>query len=147
MRTLTDVDGHPPLVERAWANPLAMGVGALAACVLVTVHDPNQEGSYGFCPFKAVTGWDCPGCGLMRGSHAVFTGNFTRALDHNIFLPLVFAAMIFGYVRYVRRSLGHDVPRYNPPAWLIAGFSVLVLGFWVVRNLGGPFAYLDSAAG
>lgn len=131
----------------AWASPAVVGVGALAACVLVTVHDPNVKGSYGFCPFKVVTGLDCPGCGLMRGTHALFTGQIARALDHNIFLPAVFVLAIVAYGRWVGRCLGRDIPRWQPPPWAIVGLSMLILGFWVVRNLGGPFDYLAATAG
>jgi hypothetical protein len=132
--------------RRPWLQPVLVGGAALAACTLVAVRDPNQEGSYGLCPFKAATGWDCPGCGLMRGAHALFTGDLVRAIDHNVFLPLVFGLMLFGYVRWFRRSMGHDVPRIETPSWLMLALAIVVFGFWVIRNLGGPFEYLASTA-
>jgi hypothetical protein len=121
-----------------------VGAGALAACALVTVRDPNQSGSYGYCPFKAATGLDCPGCGMMRGAHALFTGDVAGMLDHNIFLPLVMAAAVFGYVRWFRRSIGHEVRPLAYPPWALVALSVVVLAFWVLRNLGGSFEYLAS---
>lgn len=129
-----------------WSTPVTVGVVALGACVLLAVRDPNEPGSYGACPFKAVTGLDCPGCGILRGTHALFTGHPARALDHNIFLPLILLVGIIGYVRWFRRSLGHDVAARRTPPWLMVGGAVLVLTFWVVRNLGGPFEYLASPA-
>jgi hypothetical protein len=137
---------HPASRAWPWLGPLALGVGVLGACVLLAVRDPNQPGSYGACPFKALTGLDCPGCGMMRGTHALFTGHPGRALDHNIFLPVIFALGVVGYVRWVRRSLGHDVPDRRPPPWFMLGAAIVVLTFWVVRNLGGPFDYLRSTA-
>jgi hypothetical protein len=121
-----------------------VGAGALAACAVVAVRDPNESGSYGYCPFKAVTGLDCPGCGMMRGAHALFTGDPARMLDHNIFLPLVLLAGVVGYVRWFRRSLGHAVRPLPYPPWAIVSVAVVVFGFWLVRNLGGPFEYFAS---
>lgn len=132
--------------DRPWLRPTLVGVGALAACALVAVRDPNQSGSYGFCPFKATTGLDCPGCGMMRASHALFTGDVTRMFDHNLFLPLVLAAAVFGYVRWFRHSVGHVVRPLAVPPWAIVGLAVMVFGFWVARNLGGPFDFLASSA-
>jgi hypothetical protein len=141
---------HPvepgPQVDRPWVQPALVGAGALAACVLVAVRDPNQEGSYGLCPFKAATGLDCPGCGMLRGSHALFNGEVLRALDHNIFLPLILGLLLWGYVRWTRRSMGRDLPKRATPPWLMPALAILVLTFWVVRNLGGPFEYLRSTA-
>src|SRR5690606_29933893 len=57
----------------SWTPPLLVGVLGLAACVLLAVRDPNAPGSYGFCPSRALFGIDCPGCGLMRGTHALVT--------------------------------------------------------------------------
>src|SRR5262245_60026021 len=46
----------------AWLTPVLVGGLALIGCVVLAVRDPNERGSYGLCPFKAVTGLDCPGC-------------------------------------------------------------------------------------
>jgi hypothetical protein len=134
------------VATRPWLRPALVGVGALAACALVAVRDPNQSGSYGFCPFKATTGLDCPGCGMMRASHALFTGDVSRMFDHNLFLPVVLLAAVFGYIRWLRRSVGHEVRPITTPPWLIVSMAVVVFGFWVARNVGGPFEYLASAA-
>jgi Protein of unknown function (DUF2752) len=156
VQTSIECDDHdhglPPsspltqVAARLWLNPAIVGIGALGACVLLAVRDPNQRGSYGLCPFKAATGLDCPGCGMLRGTHALLTGHPGRALDHNIFLPIVLALGIVGYVRWVRRSMGLPVTERHAPPWLIVTGAIVVLGFWVVRNLGGPFDYLASSA-
>jgi hypothetical protein len=133
--------------RRAWSQPVVAGVLGLGACVLLALRDPNASGSYGFCPFKVATGGlDCPGCGMMRGTHALLRGDVGRALDHNIFLPLVLVTILIGYVRWTRRSVGHEVAPVTPPAWAVIAAAVLICGFWVARNVGGPLAYLDSEA-
>ncbi len=41
------------------------------------------------CPMKVLTGWDCPFCGLLRGTHALLRGNISEALSYNLLLPLI----------------------------------------------------------
>ena len=69
---------------------------AAAGCAYVAVADPNSTASwYPQCPFKALTGLDCPGCGVTRALHALLTGHPLRALDHN---ALVAVAVVLGLV-------------------------------------------------
>ena len=130
-----------------WFQPVLIGLVGLAACVVLAVRDPNVSNSYGICPFKAMTGGlDCPGCGIMRGTHALLNGQVGRAVDHNIFLPFVLGAIVVGYIRWFRRSTGHEIERISTPRWAMISACVLILGFWLLRNIGGPFDYLDSEA-
>ncbi|MBT8043363.1 MAG: DUF2752 domain-containing protein [Verrucomicrobiae bacterium] len=53
------------------------------------------------CPVKAVTGWDCPGCGLTRGSLALLEGDFATAFKFHWFTPVFvtfWGAVGFGLV-------------------------------------------------
>ena len=56
---------------------------------MLAVRNPNVSGSYGVCPFKAVTGWDCPFCGGLRGTYALIHGDVATALDRNVLLPVL----------------------------------------------------------
>lgn len=38
------------------------------------------------CPFKLVTGLDCPGCGFQRALHALLHGKIAEAVRYNLFL-------------------------------------------------------------
>ena len=38
------------------------------------------------CPFKMLTGWDCPGCGIQRAIHALFHGHFIEAISYHYYL-------------------------------------------------------------
>ena len=44
------------------------------------------------CPFHAVTGWWCPGCGMTRAVHDVLTGHVASAFGTNLLWPLVVGA-------------------------------------------------------
>ena len=36
------------------------------------------------CPFKILTGWECPGCGLTRGCLCVLTGRWKQVVVYNV---------------------------------------------------------------
>lgn len=53
------------------------------------------------CPVKAATGWDCPGCGLTRGSFALISGDWAAAFSFHWFTPIFivfWAAVGFGLI-------------------------------------------------
>src|SRR5205823_1009620 len=68
----------------AWVPPAAVAVGATLACVVLATLDPRKEGFYPRCPFRAVTGRACAGCGVTRGLHELLTGHPMAALRLNV---------------------------------------------------------------
>lgn len=131
----------------AWTPPVLVGVLGLAACVIVAVRDPNVSGSYGYCPSRALFGIDCPGCGLMRGTHALVTGDVGTALDNNVLILPVLGVLLYAYLRWAGTYVGVTLPQLRPRNWMIWTAAAVVGVFWIVRNLGGPFEYLASTAG
>lgn len=50
------------------------------------VLNPTQYAWAPKCPFKLITGWSCPGCGIQRCLHALLHGHWAEALHYNYFL-------------------------------------------------------------
>ncbi|WP_280364045.1 DUF2752 domain-containing protein [Nocardia wallacei] len=92
---------------RGLGQPALVAAGAAAVVALLHFRDPHVPGSYSICPFYALTGWWCPGCGGLRAVHNLTDGRFLDAVHSNVLL----------------------VP-------LLVGF-VLWLGHWAVRNWRG----------
>ena len=94
----------PPVRSRTSQRTTWALAGATAAgCAYVAIADPNKGSSwYPQCPFKALTGLDCPGCGITRALHALLTGHPGRALDHN---ALVAVAVVLGAVWFALSAL------------------------------------------
>ncbi len=124
----------------------AFGATALAAGVgYVAYFNPVSAGFFPACPFHALTGLNCPGCGLTRGFHALFEGDVLTALHYNLLIPLF--AVFFGYllvsmVLYAARGRGLSFQIFRP--WMIYSFLVFALVFAVTRNL--PFYPFDLLA-
>lgn len=128
--------------SRAW-SALAVGAVAVGSVGVLAVRDPNATGSYGFCPFRALTGWDCPFCGGLRGTYALLHGDVPAALDHNILLPgLLVAIAVIGW-RWWRGSMpSWPTASRGTRFWVVAPI-VLLCVFWVARNLP-MLSYLRS---
>ena len=135
-----------PRAHRYAALRLPLLAAGAAVAVLATVGtvDPNQPGHYPTCPFLAMTGYWCPGCGSLRALHALAHGDVATALARNPLTVLATAGLLVGFVLWVRR-LWQGRPRsWVAPSWLLYGLLGLVLVFWVVRNLPG-MAWLSPA--
>ena len=48
------------------------------------------ETKQSFCPFKMLTGFPCPGCGITKSLICVYEGNIYKSLYYHLFGPLTF---------------------------------------------------------
>lgn len=122
----------------AWARsarPLAVAVAGAAGLALLAVVDPNQPGHYPVCPFYALTGLYCPGCGSLRALHDLAHLDLAGAWGMNPLLVLAVPFLAWTWVAWVGREV-RGVPRTRlaHPGWLYA-LAALVLAFWVLRNV------------
>ena len=87
------------------------------------------------CPWRFITGLDCPFCGSTRAAAALAHGDLMGALDHNaLFVVAVLPLAVAAWVLWVRRSrVGRPMPTISTRA-LTVGF-VVVGGWWIVRLL------------
>jgi Protein of unknown function (DUF2752) len=113
-------------------------LGALmGASVLLHVRDPHRSGSWGYCPWLALTGTYCPGCGGLRAVNDLTNGDIRAAASSNLLfvgsLPLVAGL----YLRWLAASWnGVNQQVSSKRAVVYASmFLALVTVFWVVRNL------------
>lgn len=130
----------------AWLAPVAVGVGAIAVVTTVGVMDPELRGHLSpGCPFRTLTGLDCPGCGGTRALFALTQGDLSLALNHNVLtviaLPLLALAWM-GWLAYATGRRPSPVRVAPRTGYLIAAALTL---YWVLRNLPWmPFAWLGS---
>ena len=124
---------------------MAIGSAFVAAILLVLAlyhQDPATSALFPPCPFHLITGLHCPGCGTLRGIHALLHGDFAHAFALN---PLTVVAAPFLLLGVLRESFrlvaGHDPLDTRVPAWSIRLLLVAILSFGVLRNLQ-PFAWL-----
>ena len=117
------------------AGPLGVAALAVAAVGVVAVVDPNEAGHYPTCPFLALTGLWCPGCGSLRAVHALAHGDLGTALGLNVLTVLAIGPLVVMWVQWLRRaSTGATRTTVAPASWLWV-LAVVVVAFGVLRNL------------
>jgi hypothetical protein len=128
------------------AVPLGVAAAAAVAAGYIAVISPDVPGHYPTCPFLALTGYYCPGCGSLRAIHALVHGHVAQAFGDNVLAMSMLPVLGYLWLSWLIRSArGQPRSRVTHPAW-IWGFAVLVLGFWVFRNLpAGHFLAPDGS--
>lgn len=128
-----------------WALPVAVGVTAVAGCLAVRALNPVVESNPPACPFKIMTGLDCPGCGATRATNALLHGNLGAAPDHNLLFVVLLPVILFAYAVWALRSFGVAVPQLPRLRRWAPALVVLTLAFWGLRLLPWqPFTWLAS---
>jgi len=133
VRAITII-GKLERVPGRWTVAAATVAGAAAVAALFFL-DPAHGGIYPPCPFRALTGYLCPGCGTLRGLHQLLHGHFAAAFRLN---PLSMSTLPFvGYA--TARSLleavtGRPLPRDFIRPFVIWALLAAILAFWVLRN-------------
>jgi hypothetical protein len=126
------------VAPRSLRAPILCGCALAAGAAYVAAIDPNEGGVFVPCPFRTVTGWWCPGCGLTRATHHLLRGDFAEAHRHHLFVIGVLAVIVASWVTWMVGAARGTPPGVRwLPAWLLAGVTALLVAFAVVRNLPG----------
>jgi hypothetical protein len=126
------VDAAWPRLRGPFVTAAVLGAGAWA----LHLRDPHQHGSWGLCPFKAVTGWNCPGCGGLRAVNDLGNGHVMAALHSNAMFVGSLPLLAVLWLLWVRRGWRPDARRLPPRVLTALGtaYVVLLLAFTVYRN-------------
>jgi hypothetical protein len=137
--------GPPPVSLRRLRLLTAAAVAVIAAAATVVYFiPPAGQTFYPRCLFHELTGLHCPGCGGTRCAYALLHGDPAQAMAYNVlvllFLPYLglHAANALWYGVTGRRAF-----RVWAPAWWPKAVAVVLVLFWVARNLPwAPFTLL-----
>jgi Protein of unknown function (DUF2752) len=108
---------------------LGLGVAVVAAV------DPHTAGRYPTCPFHAVTGLWCPGCGGLRAVHDLTRGHLALAAHENVLAVLLGPCLLVWWlIARWRRTDKRPVALVLSPRGTLVVAALLAV-FAVVRNL------------
>ena len=105
------------------------------AGVYLFIFEPGQSGYFLPCPFRALTGLNCPGCGTTRCLHQLLHGNVSAGFKLNPLFVVALPFLIWALVAYTNSAISGGLsrpanvkPRY---VWSLVG---LIISFWIFRN-------------
>ena len=125
---------------RAAAYVAAFFAGGLALSALYATAGLGLP-----CPFRLLTGWDCPLCGGTRMGEALLHGDIQAAFGFN---PLALVSLVIlgvlgvlwtaeaagGPAFRLPRPLSERLRRVRPMQWLVIGILAAVI-YTITRNL------------
>ncbi len=119
----------------------------LAAGAAILFHfDPNGNGSgvYPACPFRALTGYYCPGCGSARGLHALMHGDLAAAFGYNPLMVLSLPLVLYWMLSQAWLAWkGTPLPMPKMSGATVQGIFFAIILFGVLRNIPHfPFSLL-----
>ena len=125
---------------------LVISAGFLIGAIVYFLFNPIRYSFFPECPFYALTGFYCPGCGSQRAFHALLHGRLLQAAGYNLLtmsaLPFIIysAVVLLGNTFFKKRWKQNLF--YKP--WFAKFVLIAVLLFGLLRNL--PFAGMQWMA-
>lgn len=87
------------------------------------------------CPFRLLTGWQCPACGNQRALHALLHARWADAFAFNPFLilslPYLVLLVVAALLRPRRPRLYAAVAHHR----VVMTYVALICLWWLARNL------------
>lgn len=127
--------------SRSWRArwPLAVGAGVAATTVALRFRDPHVPGSWGRCPFSALVGVDCPGCGALRAVNDLTRLDVVGAVSSNAVLVALVPVLVVAWGAWLRRRWrgvpARTVVDARPALVGIGVGAVVLVSFAVFRNV------------
>ena len=106
-----------------------------AGATYLFFFEPGKTGFFPVCPFRAITGFTCPGCGSTRGLHRLLHGDVVAAFEFNPLLILSLPFLLYALLRYTDAAIRQRPLKGNQLnakyIWLMFG---VITSFWIYRN-------------
>lgn len=113
------------------AGAIGGGAALVGALAYIGLGDPHRPGFFPACPFRALTGWECPACGGLRMTHDVLHADFAAAVTDNVFMLVGIPALLVWLMFRWRQGRA-----LMPPAATVT-VIVALIAWTVVRNWPG----------
>lgn len=112
-------------------------LGLAAVGILLLFFNPASPANQFFprCPFRLLTGWQCPGCGSTRACYELLHLHPIAAFKFNPLMVLTLPFIVYGFLGFTKSALTGRPQRrvFIPPIYLWA-WLVLLIFFWIFRN-------------
>ena len=121
--------------QRTMAVVIWLGLGVIAIFLFFFNSASPANQWFPKCPFRLLTGWQCPGCGTTRACYQLLHLHPVAAFKLNPLMVMTLPFIIYGFLGFTRSAITGKPQRriFIPSTYLWAWLVVLVF-FWVFRN-------------
>ena len=103
---------------------------------LMFFNDDNHlETDQSLCPFKMITGFPCPGCGITKSLVYFYQGDFYKSISYHILGPFVIAFSIVSIVilsmELITKKEYFNTVMYNKR--LAYSLGIFLVGYHIIR--------------
>jgi len=114
---------------------LILGI-SIIALIFLYIFNPVSSFIYPPCPFHALTGFHCPGCGSLRALHQLLHGHLSKAFGLNPLMVLSLPFLGYSFLSHFLGGItGKSLPKVFIPAFYIWFLLGVILLFWMLRNI------------
>jgi hypothetical protein len=97
--------------------------------------DNHLETDQSLCPFKMVTGFPCPGCGITKSLVYFYEGDFYKSISYHILGPFVIVFSLIAIVvlttELITKKEYFNAVMYNKK--LAYGLGFFLVGYHIIR--------------
>jgi hypothetical protein len=102
--------------------------------IIMLLNDNNQiETAQSLCPFKMLTGFPCPGCGITKSLIFLYEGDFLKSIFYHLFGPIVFlfciAAIVVLILELITKREYFQSILYSKKIAYFLGFTLAIYHF------------------
>ena len=112
-------------------------IGLVCAALLIYACFDPERTFFPKCPFYALTGWKCPGCGTQRAVHQLLHLHIGAAFRYNAALVLSLPLLAFLLLAWRLRLRYPKLYAATRSRYLSWALIVLLLLWWILRNVFG----------
>lgn len=118
---------------------LLVAAAVVVVLVALWLFDPSAYTLWPKCPFRLMTGLNCPACGIQRFLHALSEGNVAQALHFNYWLiyALPYTILLLLAWLWPNDRQRKRMERYLHSKLAVWTYIVSFVVWFVVRNVAG----------
>ena len=110
-------------------------LGLAGVGLFLFVFNPSNFAFFPKCPFRMMTGLQCPGCGSTRAFYQLLHLHPVAAFKLNPLMVLMLPFILYGFLGLTKSALtGRPQRRVFIPTVYLWAWLVLLILFWIFRN-------------
>jgi len=111
--------------------------GIAAGSLFLFLFNPSNPANQFFpkCPFRLITGLQCPGCGTTRACYQLLHLHPVAAFKLNPLTMMTLPFLIYGLAGFTKSAIsGQPQRRVFIPTFYLWTWIVAIIFFWIFRN-------------